>query len=123
MAYKILTQPPSNQTVLFRALLFEKRGFGLVGPLHNSSCIKSENYIFAEGAMLSRGRYPNVAVVGDRKFHIEKPENLRTVLQHFYMHYTYKIKFFAQVVTITFLDKPEGRQDNCMNCDNTKSKS
>ena len=49
-------------------------------------------------------------------------KNLSTVLKCFSLHYTLKIKFFAQIVIITFSDRPMGRQDNRMNSDVTKSK-
>ena len=50
-------------------------------------------------------------------------KNLPTILQHFCLHYACKIKFFAQVVTNAFSDKPKGKPDNSRHCDVTKSKS
>ena len=45
-------------------------------------------------------------------------KNLSTVLQ--YLHYKCKIKFFSRIVTISFSEKSNVRQNNRMNCGQKK---
>ena len=55
-----------------------------------------------------------MTIDGERKLYIENPENLPTVLQnllqYLYLHYTCETKFFAQIVTVSYSDRPKGRQ-------------
>ena len=56
-----------------------------------------------------------------------KSRNLKYLLLYyctvFLFAYTFKIKFFAQIVTIAFSDGLKGRRSKHINCDVTKSKS
>ena len=56
-------------------------------------------------------------------FILRNLKNLPTLLQHFYLPYTFEINSFAQIVTTTFSDRTKSRQDNSMNCGIRKSKS
>ena len=39
-------------------LFLKKRGYSLVDLLHNSSCIKNENFIFAKNAIMVGSKVP-----------------------------------------------------------------
>ena len=64
-------------------LFFEKRAYSLVGPLRNPNFIENENYIFAKNATHGRLRCPIVALDGQRKFHIQKPEKFTQCIAEF----------------------------------------
>ena len=84
---------------------------------------KVKNALFPKMLCLVDLSYPSVIIGGERKFHINNPEKFIYCMTTF-LFALYKYDYiFAQIVTITFSDRPKGKQENCPNCDVTKSKS